>query len=185
MWFCVCIATPSPSPSPRRGGNGPQHLPPPALEVGQKVGSEREGKGKETPPITHHSTSIRETPPTRRHQSSRSPPGPAAPHPPAELDAYIYIYPRYYRCPAPPRPPPRHTHTPLLSSVSSPSRPKDGPPQAHQDDGGSTLRIPPGPAGLLPFPPNRRGCRRRFASLLPIPRPGRCGLLAQGVGMVR
>ena len=178
-------AIPVPIPPTGGEGNGPQHLPPPALEVGQKVGSEREGKGKERKRPPSPTTPRRSE---KHHQpATTSRPGRLQdPQPRTPLQNLTRIYTRAAIA-ALPRPVPLHgTHThasPLVRVFPVP--PKDGPPQAHQDDGGSTLRIPPGPAGLLPFPPNRRGCRRRFASLLPIPRPGRCGLLAQGVGMVR
>ena len=150
-------AIPVPIPPTGGEGNGPQHLPPPALEVGQKVGSEREGKGKERKRPPSPTTPRRSE---KHHQpATTSRPGRLQdPQPRTPLQNLTRIYTRVAIA-ALPRPVPLHgTHTrPLLSSVSSPSRPRMGLPKRTR----TTVEAPSGSLQGLrassPSPPTDAG----------------------------
>ena len=152
-------AIPVPIPPTGGEGNGPQHLPPPALEVGQKVGSEREGKGKERKRPPSPTTPRRSE---KHHQpATTSRPGRLQdPQPRTPLQNLTRIYTRVtiaaLPCPAP-SPSTAHTHTPLLSSVYSPSRPRMGLPKRTR----TTVEAPSGSLQGLrassPSPPTDAG----------------------------
>ena len=145
-------AIPVPIPPTGGEGNGPQHLPPPALEVGQKVGSEREGKGKERKRPPSPTTPRRSE---KHHQpATTSRPGRLQdPQPRTPLQNLTRIYTRAAIA-ALPRPVPLHsTHTRLSSRPCIP-RPAQG--WASPSAPGRRWKHPPDPSracGPPPLPP--------------------------------